>query len=217
MKKTLGATVAVSVAILVFAVPSVVHAEGATKSAWDILRTGNQRFVSGNVKHPHQQIEYRESLAAGQHPSAVVLTCSDSRVSPELIFDQGLGDLFVIRTAGNVVDAIGVGSIEYAVEHLHTGLVVVMGHEKCGAVTATLEGGDAQGGIKAIVDQIRTHLAEENVTTTDNVTLGVDANVKAVVRQLSTSEPVLKEKVANGLKIVGARYNLATGIVEEVQ
>lgn len=217
MKKTFGVTVAVSVAVLVLAVPGVVRAEEPAKSAWEVLRTGNQRFVSGNAKHPHQQIEYRESLVAGQHPSAVVLTCSDSRVSPELIFDQGLGDLFVIRTAGNVVDAIGVGSIEYAVEHLHTGLVVVMGHEKCGAVTATLEGADAQGGVKAIVDQIRTHLAEENVTATDNVSLGVDANVKAVVRQLSTSEPVLKEKVANGLKIVGARYNLATGIVEEVQ
>src|SRR5689334_4293492 len=96
------------------------------------LMAGNQRFVAGQATHPHQEVSHRAAIAAGQAPFVTILTCSDSRVSPELLFDLGLGDVFVCRVAGNVVDDAGMGSLEYAVEHLHTPLVVVLGHEKCG-------------------------------------------------------------------------------------
>ena len=110
--------------------------------ALDLLKSGNARFVSGALTPKDDYATLREKLSAGQHPFAVVLCCSDSRIAPEIIFDQKLGDLFVIRNAGNVVDEEVLGSIEYAVEHLETSLVVVMGHAACGAVTATYNGDD---------------------------------------------------------------------------
>src|SRR5215218_7417660 len=103
------------------------------------IMEGNARFVAAKAAYPHQTVEQRTSVAGGQHPIAVVLSCSDSRVPPELVFDQGLGDLFVVRVAGNVADDAVIASIEYAVEHLGPTLVVVLGHEKCGAVAATLD------------------------------------------------------------------------------
>ena len=109
------------------------------------LVEGNRRFVSGEVARPHQSAARRAELAKGQAPVAIVLTCSDSRVAPELYFDQGLGDLFVIRNAGNVLDDHVLGSIEYAVEHLHVPLLIVIGHEKCGAVSAAVGGGERRG------------------------------------------------------------------------
>jgi carbonic anhydrase len=111
-------------------------AEVTPAQALDRLREGNRRFATAHAAHPHAGVAWARQLASGQHPFAVVLTCSDSRVAPELLFDQGLGDLFVVRVAGNVVDPDVIGSIEYAVDHLHTQLVIVMGHENCGAVTA---------------------------------------------------------------------------------
>ena len=107
--------------------------------ALDRLMAGNQRFVDAQMQHPDQDPEHRLRLAQGQQPFATILTCSDSRLPPELLFDQGLGDLFVARVAGNIVDAALLGSVEYAVGHLGTPLIVVIGHEKCGAVAATLE------------------------------------------------------------------------------
>jgi len=108
------------------------------KEAHDRLAQGNARYVAGKAKHPRQDAATRKHLTSGQQPFATVLSCSDSRVPPELVFDQGIGDLFVVRVAGNIGGEDDLGSIEYAVEHLHTSLIVVMGHEKCGAVTAAL-------------------------------------------------------------------------------
>lgn len=186
----------------------------ADQSSLQLLMAGNQRFVSGNVIHPHQDAQRKKEAIQGQKPIAVILTCSDSRVSPELVFDQGIGDVFVIRTAGNVVDSIGIGSIEYAVEHLGTELVVVMGHEKCGAVMAAFGADEYEGGIQVIVDGIRQNLSD---TTPEPQTLmsAIDANVSAVVGQLMESEPILKEANDDGhVSIVGARYNISTGVVD---
>ena len=129
-----------------------------TKQAIDLLKAGNARFVSGALTPKDNYATLREQLSTGQHPFAVVLCCSDSRVAPEIIFDQKLGDLFVIRNAGNIVDEEVLGSIEYAVEHLETPLVVVMGHSACGAVTATCQGGDLPGHIIDLAKRIKSYI-----------------------------------------------------------
>lgn len=119
-------------------------------AAWQRLIAGNLRFRTGRQRHPHEQLAWRESLVDGQHPFACVLACADSRVPPELVFDHGLGDLFTVRAAGEMLDDAVIGSLEYAVEHLGTGLIVVLGHESCGAVSAAVElvrsGGAAPAG-----------------------------------------------------------------------
>ncbi|MBK8703664.1 MAG: carbonic anhydrase [Saprospiraceae bacterium] len=107
------------------------------------LLDGNARFVSGDLWHPHQTAARVKETASGQHPFAVVITCSDSRVSPEIMFDEGIGDLFTIRTAGNLLSDIELGSVEYAVEHLGAKLIAVVGHTECGAIKAFVEGGEA--------------------------------------------------------------------------
>ncbi|HEY7392870.1 MAG TPA: carbonic anhydrase [Bryobacteraceae bacterium] len=114
------------------------------------LLDGNQRYARHKERHPDQSAARQKELAGGQHPFAVILGCADSRVPPELLFDQGLGDLFVIRVAGNIVDDAVLGSIEYAVEHLGTKLILVLGHENCGAVSAAVEGGEAAGHLRAV-------------------------------------------------------------------
>src|SRR5690606_15983293 len=127
-------------------------------SAWKSLREGNERFVSGNVLHPSQGIADRARLASGQHPKAILLGCGDSRVAGELIFDQGLGDMFVVRTAGHGIDSSVLGSIEYGVHVLNVPLIVVLGHDSCGAVKATVEaldGGEVPGGfIRSVVERV---------------------------------------------------------------
>lgn len=119
-------------------------------AAWQRLMAGNLRFRTGRQRHPHEQLAWRESLVEGQHPFACVLACADSRVPPELVFDHGLGDVFTVRSAGEVLDDAVIGSLEYAVEHLGVRLIVVLGHESCGAVQAAVElvhgGGHAPSG-----------------------------------------------------------------------
>lgn len=138
-----------------FANPSAGSASGPTPdAALRLLLEGNQRFIQGTVRHPHQTAERRKETSAGQAPFAVVLTCADSRLSPEIVFDQGLGDLFVVRNAGNLLSDHVIGSIEYAVEHLHAPLIVVMGHTRCGAVAAAVAGGEAGGHVQSIVDSL---------------------------------------------------------------
>ena len=125
------------------------------EGTWNELLAGNSRFVAGKPR-PRPLVQERDELALGQHPRAVVLGCADSRVSPELVFDQSLGDVFVVRTVGNIVDPIALGSIEYAVEHLHARLLVVLGHTECGAVRAAAGGGEMPSThLQAIVDRIR--------------------------------------------------------------
>jgi carbonic anhydrase len=182
------------------------------------LLDGNKRFASGHAKGPNRTAARREELAKAQHPLAVVVSCSDSRVPPELLFDQGFGDVFVVRTAGNIVDSIELASIEYAVDHLGTKLVVVLGHERCGAVTATLQGGAVPGNIKCIVDSIKPAVEKGKARHTGHGELldtCTKSNVKMVAEKIRSSAPILSEKVEDGmLKVVGAYYDLDTGIVD---
>lgn len=182
------------------------------QKALSLLREGNQRFIKHREKHPDLSKSRRRELSrSGQHPFAVILGCADSRVPPELIFDQGLGDLFVIRDAGNVIDDEVLGSIEYAVEHLGTRLVVVLGHEKCGAVTAAAAGLEAPGHIKTVVDSIKGAVEDANDLPGDFVHNCVMANAKRTARLIRESEPILKP-LADSKKVlvVAADYDLET-------
>ena len=186
----------------------------ATQDALQVLLDGNGRFSSGKLEHPHQDQKRRNELLAGQNPIAVILTCSDSRLSPEVIFDQGLGDIFVVRTAGNVLDDIALGSVEYAVEHLHVPLVVVMGHQKCGAVSAVVSGAELTGHLVDIGKEIAPAVAKAKGMKGDLLTNSIDVNIANIVVQLMTSEPILKEFVeTNKIKVVGSRYDFDSGKV----
>jgi carbonic anhydrase len=191
----------------------------APAAALEALKEGNARFVASKATHCQTGPRAREQLVAGQAPNAVVLSCSDSRVAPELIFDQGLGDLFTIRVAGNVLDVENVASIEYALEHLGARLIVIMGHDSCGAVKAALEtpkGGDAGSpSLGALVAQIQTNLGARAATTDKTLRGPVKANVDAVAAALVEKSKIVKEAVASGrAKIVRAIYGLADGKVE---
>jgi carbonic anhydrase len=178
------------------------------------LMAGNQRYVLHEQQHPNQSLARRKELGKGQHPFAVILGCADSRVSPELLFDQGLGDLFVIRVAGNIVDDAILVSIEYAVEHLGTKLVMVLGHERCGAVSAAVEGGIAAGHIQAVVAAIQPSVEASGKESGDRIQNCVIANARRVARKVRESEPVLKESVEkHGVKVVAANYTLDSGKV----
>ena len=191
-------------------------------SPLDKLKAGNERFVKGHPIHPDESLERIRELKKGQHPFAVVISCSDSRIPPELIFDQGLGDIFIVRTAGNVIGDYELGSIEYAIEHLHCNLVVVLGHENCGAINAFLEsnGEKHQDHIQSIIDYIA---AEEEVrpiidSLKGNPDLAVKVNVKHAVNLLKSSTLVLNPIVdKTHLIIIGAYYDLDNGKVSFVE
>jgi carbonic anhydrase len=179
------------------------------------LMEGNKRYVAGSLSHPNQSLDRRGEVAKGQAPFAIILGCADSRVGPELLFDQGLGDLFVVRVAGNVLNDNALGSIEYAAEHLHSPLVVVLGHQKCGAVEATLKGGAAPGQIGSLVRAIQPAVDKVKGQPGDPLDNAIKANVELVVSQLRASKPILTELAEHGkLKIVGARYKLDSGEIE---
>ena len=206
------------------AAASASHDTGGAVSAEDALKKlieGNKRYVDGKSVNPRRNPARRTELAGGQHPFAVVLSCSDSRVPPEVVFDQGLGDLFVIRTAGHVVDEMAIGSIEYAVEHLGTKLIMVLGHKRCGAVTAAVQSFDAPAhkaaevcNICSIINAIRPSVEKVKDKQGDLLDNSVKANVKMVAERLRSSKPVLAELAADGvLKVVGGYYDLDTGAV----
>lgn len=179
------------------------------------LLEGNKRFVEGSCVRPHATPAYRSTQAQAQHPWAVIVSCADSRVPPELLFDEGIGDLFVCRVAGNIVGDVELGSIEYAVEHLKVPLVVVLGHERCGAVEAAVVGGHAHGHIDSLVKAIRPAVERARKIPGDLVDNAVRANVELTVEQLRTSAPLLADRVKKGrLRVVGARYDLDTGRVD---
>lgn len=183
------------------------------------LLEGNRRFVSNKSFHPNEGPNARGKLAGGQAPFAIILGCSDSRVPPEVVFDFGLGDLFVIRVAGNIVEDAGVGSIEYAVEHLGTPLIVVLGHERCGAVKATIEtveaGGEAPGRIGELVRKLKPAVEASKNVPGDKVDNAVRENARRMAKELAGLEPFLKERVDSGkVKVVAARYDLDSGVVE---
>jgi carbonic anhydrase len=190
------------------------------------LREGNVRFAA-NARDSNGILSHgqRAALAAGQRPFAIILGCSDSRVPAEIVFDQGLGDLFVIRVAGNIVAPSQVGSVEFAAARYETRLVVVLGHSQCGAVVATLEelqrpSENQSRNLQAIVDRIRPSV--EQLLATDLrhdmdalVTQGVRANIRASVNHLRHGSQVLEQLIQDGgLRIVGAEYSLESGVVE---
>src|SRR6266496_3079952 len=190
--------------------PSVAPAEAISK-----LKEGNRRYTSGNLQHPGQTTERRTELAKTQHPFAAIVSCSDSRVPPEIVFDQGLGDLFVVRVAGNVINDEGLGSIEYTVDHLGTRLILVLGHQSCGAVKAARETiaakGKAPGHIESLVTAIKPAV---EATAKDDLETTVKANVKNVVKALRSSTPILKAQVDSGeIQVIGGYYSLDRGAV----
>lgn len=179
------------------------------------LVEGNKRFVEMKLAHPDQDAGCRATLAKGQQPFAVVLGCSDSRVPPEVIFDQGLGGLFVVRVAGNVADDIGIASIEYAVEHLGSRLIVVLGHERCGALTAAVKGGEFPGHLPVLMTALKSAVDKSRGAAGDAVDGAILENVALTVEQLRESKPILAEMVEKDeVKVVGGRYDLDTGVVE---
>ena len=195
--------------------PSTVNADEALK----LLLAGNQRFVDGNLKSVtrDEMAQRRAELVQGQKPFAIVVCCSDSRVGPEIVFDQELGNLFVVRAAGEVLDAAGVGSIEYAVAHLGSPLLIVLGHEHCGAVAAAVGDAKEPGHIADIVKAIRPAVARTKDEPGDPLQNAVQANVQDIAARLRSTKPILREAVQAGrLKVVGAVCSLKTGKVELV-
>src|SRR5436190_13361653 len=184
----------------------------------DKLKAGNERFVSGHPVHPDETLDRIRELKKGQSPFAIVISCSDSRLPPELIFDQGLGDIFSIRTAGNIIGDYELGSIEYAVEHLHCKLIVVLGHENCGAIQAYATAGHEkhENHIQKLVDFIAAEEEEKNIPDSlrSNIDTLVKANIAHGVNFLRSSTPVLKSLVdKNEIKIIVAYYDLDSGNV----
>ncbi len=202
-----------------FALPAlaseaVKHSGPSPAVALRELIKGNDRYVH-QPKHPHQDAETRHQLVKGQHPFAAILSCSDSRVPPELVFDEGLGDIFTVRVAGNVVDDAVVGSLEYAAEHLGVPVILVLGHTQCGAVAATIKGGEPNTHIDALVKAIRPAVVSAANLKGELADNAVRENVRLAVKQLSESGPILQKLVEEGqLKIVGAIYDLDKGTVE---
>jgi carbonic anhydrase len=189
--------------------------EMTADQALNALMEGNARFVSGNVCHPNQNDESLAKAVSGQQPFAVVVSCSDSRVPPEILFDQGIGDVFVVRTAGEVMDNATIGTIEYAVEHLHVPLIVVLGHDDCGAVKAAIEGGTQPGQIAYIVDAITPAVNAAKGMNGDLLNNSINVNAQDVAAQLRSTSLILSEEAHAGtLQIVSARYHLDTGTVE---
>jgi carbonic anhydrase len=187
--------------------------------ALSTLRAGNTRFVAGTANHPDQATTRRSALAVGQHPFAQVLSCADSRVPPELVFDQGLGDLFVTRSAGQVVDHAVLGTIQFGVAEFGIPLLVVLGHRKCGAVKATMEAIEKHSAasgtdVDALVAAIRPAVeAAEAAHPSDVLQAAVQNNVANVVSQLSAAAVLAPAVKAQKLRIVGAVYDLASGAV----
>ncbi|MGO8946009.1 MAG: carbonic anhydrase [Syntrophobacteraceae bacterium] len=185
------------------------------------LMDGNLHFVANRITIRETSTpSIRESLATGQKPFAIILACSDSRVPPEIIFDQGLGEIFVVRVAGNVPDPVILGSIEYAAEHFNCPLVMVLGHKRCGAVTAAVESqGPPHGNIGAIIKTIAPAVKQakkdvKGAGKSDLVESAIDNNIKLVAKSLLKQSPVIRSLVDEGkLKIIGAKYDLDDGKV----
>ncbi len=190
------------------------------RESLEMLRQGNQRFVEGKMAAPRRDEKTRADLAGSQKPFAIVLSCSDSRVPPEVVFDQGLGDVFVVRTAGHVLDPGPIASIEYALEHLGARLIVVLGHESCGAVKAALTtpAGRSAGSVDLdrLVAKIKPYLSSFRPLSSDSLMRGpVKANTAGVARELMKKSAIVREKLRlQDISLVTAIYGLSTGQVE---
>lgn len=194
--------------------PKPTHESLNPDAALKRLLDGNQRFLGQKANHPDQSKARLQEVAQAQHPYATLLTCADSRVTPEILFDEGVGDLFDIRIAGNVVTPEVLGSLEYAVALLNTPLLMVLGHERCGAVTAAVKGEQLLGHIGSFVKAIEPAVKLVKGKAGDPVENAVVANVRYQVEGLTEKSSILAQRVLEGkLKIVGGRYDLDTGEV----
>lgn len=190
----------------------------SAETALNKLLEGNDRFVKGLSQNPNNSSSVRSSLTAGQNPIAVVVACSDSRVPPELIFDQGLGDIFVIRNAGNVISPDVLGTAEYAIKHLNPKLVMVLGHEDCGAVKASLEDKAPEGNIACLTNAIKPAVEKAKHQQGDLLNNSIMENIRQSADEIANLSPVIKESMLNdGVKVVGAYYDLHTGKVNLVK
>ncbi len=185
------------------------------KQALKKLMYGNNRYVRENYANVYVGQERREELAVkGQYPFAVIVSCSDSRVPPEIVFDQGLGDLFVVRTAGEIVDDIALGSVEYAVEHLDVKLIVVLGHADCGAVKAAVEDSNEPGCISLIVEAIKPAVEKAKMQCGNLLNNSIRENVDLNICRIKTSRLIREAKLTDCLEIIGAVYDIYNGHVE---
>jgi carbonic anhydrase len=182
--------------------------------ALKLLLEGNQRFIAGKMEHPNQSPARRDEVAKGQHPFASVLACADSRTAPEIVFDRGLGDLFTVRVAGNVADKVVIESLDYSVKHLGVRLVMVLGHTRCGAVIAAVDGHDAPGDVGPMLSELRPAVAASKGMPGDPVLNAVRQNVILIVEKLSTSAELSAMVKSGELKIVGGVYDLSTGTID---
>jgi carbonic anhydrase len=182
--------------------------------ALELLMKGNQRFINNKRQNPNQTIARVEETAKGQFPFAAILSCADSRIPVEIIFDRGLGDLFVVRNAGNIAATEEFGSLEFGTLVLGAKVLMVIGHDQCGAVKAAIKGGEFPGKIGSIVEQIAPAVEIAKNEPGDQLENTIKANVMLQIERLKQS-PVISQLIAeNKLKIVGSRYNLDSGEVE---
>ena len=202
-------------ALLMFAMES--SADTNSGGVQHLLTLGNRHFVLSRPLHPRQSRERRNEIVREQHPVAAVLSCADSRVPPELVFDMGLGDFFVVRVAGNIVNDDILGSLEYAVEHLHLGVIVVLGHTSCGAVNAAVTGKLTHTHIDSIIDAIAPAVEKARAVGGDLERNSERANVLQSVEALKSDTSILAAAMKAGkLQVVGAIYDLKTGKVSWV-
>jgi carbonic anhydrase len=205
------------------AISAVAQHEPSTPAAsadkiWADLTAGNQRYIAGKTA-PQDFPAQRKALAKTQHPKVAVLSCSDSRVPPELVFDKGLGELFVVRSAGEDDDAIAIGSLEYSVEHLGSSVIVVMGHQSCGAVTAACAGGKSESkNLDAVLNPIAISCTKSEPKTPEHIDIAIHDHVHTVAQELQSRSKVLKTAVEEGkLTVIEAYYSLDTGEVTKLR
>jgi carbonic anhydrase len=196
---------------LLSAVPVQEHPTNP-KDSLKALMAGNERFTKDMLEHPNRSQERRESLTDTQNPFATVLGCSDSRVSPSVVFDQGIGDIFEVRIAGNVVGPVALASVEYSAKHLGSSLVFVLGHENCGAVNAVLKGQTAD--IEPIADKIQEALKGAQKFSDNPLENAIKANINNTVKLLRNHPPLAKLIKEKKLEVVGGYYHLQSGKVE---
>lgn len=204
------------IAIVFTAFATGVHAQTSPDEALTKLKQGNDRFVQGKSIRPHQDLNRIREVAAAQAPFATIVGCSDSRVPNEIIFDQGVGDLFIVRTAGQVSTYASWGSIEFAADLLGTKLIVVLGHTQCGAVSAAVKLPEVPGHIVTLINAIKPAVEKAREQhPADLLDAAIRENIRQQVEQLKSLEPTLAKRVREGsVKIIGALYHLDTGTVE---
>lgn len=184
----------------------------SAQEALERLKSGNERFVADKLDGMLQNSSRRQELTGGQHPFAIILSCADSRVVPEFTFDTGLGELFVIRVAGNIADTTSIASIEYAVAHLGVNLIVVLGHENCGAITAAVQGGDAGYNLNMLLAHVTPAIEAAEDKAINTV---VKKNAELTANELVNRSTIIRNAESQGtLKVIPAYYNLGSGRVD---